>query len=99
MRFNAHVTTSVGENVYLVGSIPALGSWDPSSGVELSANEYSDDVPLWYGTMELDSGTELEYKTVKQDGNGVVWEPGDNRSFTVPQECGVLNATVNDTWN
>lgn len=66
----------------------------------MSADEYSSDVPLWYATVELDSGTQLEYKTVKEgDGNGVVWEPGENRSFTVPRECGVLNATVNDSWD
>lgn len=100
VRFNAHVTTSPGETVYLVGSTPELGSWDPNAGVKLHADAYSAAVPLWYGTVELASGTALEFKTVKTGGgNGAVWEPGQNQSFTVPEDCGVFNATVNSYWN
>ncbi|RJE18470.1 glucan 1,4-alpha-glucosidase [Aspergillus sclerotialis] len=98
VRFNALVSTTVGQNVYLVGSVPELGKWDPADGVKLNANEYSSFVPLWYGALEMASGTGFEFKFVIRDGNGVVWETGENRKVEVLQECGVSNMTITGNW-
>ncbi|GAB4084694.1 carbohydrate-binding module family 20 domain-containing protein [Myceligenerans cantabricum] len=84
--------TSWGQNVYLVGDRPELGSWTPSDGVALSADSY----PTWTGALDLPAGTTFEYKYVKLDGSGnVTWESGANRTATVGA-TGALALT--DTW-
>ena len=98
IRFNALVSTTVGQDVYLVGSVPELGEWDPADGVKLNANQYSSSAPLWYGVLEMASGTGFEFKFVIRDGNGAVWETGDNRKVEVLQECGVSNMTITGNW-
>ncbi|MGY5764760.1 carbohydrate-binding module family 20 domain-containing protein [Brachybacterium sp. DNPG3] len=88
----ATVSTTWGQNVYLVGSIAALGSWTPSAGLALSADAY----PVWSGSVDLPAGTTFEYKYVKIDGSGnVTWESGANRSATVGAD-GTL--TLSDSW-
>ena len=90
--FRENATTVLGQNVYVVGSVPALGSWDPGSAVLLSSASY----PVWTGTLSLPSGTAFEYKYLKKDGSGnVTWESGANRTTTSPASGG---ATLDDTW-
>ena len=78
--------------------MPELGEWDSADGVKLRADEYSDFVPLWYGVLEMTAGAEVEFKFVINDGNGVVWEAGENRKVDVLQECGVSNMTITGDW-
>ncbi|KAM0097716.1 glycoside hydrolase 15 protein [Aspergillus fumigatus] len=101
VRFNVLATTVIGEDIFLVGSIPALGEWDARhQALKLEANEYSSITPLWYRTVMLDAGEEFEYKFIrKRVGDGkVIWEEGQNRAFVVPRECGPSNATINAVW-
>jgi alpha-amylase len=87
----AVVTTWYGQNVFLVGSLPALGNWDPAKAVPLSAANY----PTWSVTVTLPAHTSFEYKFIKKDPDGTVaWESGANRSYTT----GTGAATVNATW-
>ena len=89
--FNENETTVYGQNVYVVGSIPALGDWDPASAIPLSSVDY----PEWSGTVTLPASTAFQYKYIIKDASGnVTWEPGDNHSATT----GTGNATLNDTW-
>ncbi|WP_277208798.1 carbohydrate-binding module family 20 domain-containing protein [Isoptericola croceus] len=90
--FTVEATTTWGQDVYVVGSIPALGSWDPAAGVPMSADAY----PLWSASLEVPAGTTFTYKYVKVDGAGVVvWESGADRSATVGED-GTL--AVSDSW-
>jgi alpha-amylase len=90
--FNVNETTTWGQNVYLVGSIPALGSWNTSQAIPLSSSGY----PVWNGTVSLPANTYGEYKYIIKNPDGpVVWEPGNNHSFTTSSSG---NATLNDTW-
>ena len=96
VTFNEIETTVVGQYVILVGSIPELGNWDPAIGVKLSADHYTSDHHLWYGTASLPVGESFQYKFVVQNQDGsYTWESGSNRQYTVPSSC---PATVNDTW-
>lgn len=99
MTFEEIVTTSIGQNVYLSGSIDALGNWDTNNAVALSADEYTSGDNLWYVDVSLPAGTSLQYKyfIVQSDGS-VSWEADPNHSFTVPAECGVTTATLDDHW-
>ncbi len=91
VTFHVNATTNLGQNVYVVGSIPALGSWDTSRAVPLSAATY----PVWAGTAGLPTGTAFQYKYIKKDGNGTVtWESDPNRTAT----AGGTTMDINDTW-
>lgn len=90
---NAYATTVYGQNVYIAGSIPALGSWNTNDAVALSSASY----PYWTGSLALPPTTYFEYKYIKKDGSGnVIWESGANRSFTTGASGSI---TFDDTWH
>ncbi|MCX4472427.1 alpha-amylase family glycosyl hydrolase [Micromonospora sp. NBC_01655] len=90
--FHATVTTSYGQNVYVVGSVAALGGWNPANAVLLSSADY----PTWRATLNLPPNTVVEYKYLKKNPDGTVtWESGGNRTFTTPSSG---TRTNNDTW-
>lgn len=90
--FAVTASTVWGQNVYVVGSVPGLGSWAPAAAVPLSSASY----PVWRGTVDLPPGTTFQYKYIKKDGSGnVVWESGANRTATVGADGSV---TLTDTW-
>ncbi|WP_345638866.1 carbohydrate-binding module family 20 domain-containing protein, partial [Rugosimonospora acidiphila] len=92
ITFNEYKTTVLGQNVYLVGSIPALGSWNTASALPLSSAGY----PTWSVMVALPPSTAIEYKYIVRDGGGnVTWESGANRTYTTPPSGA---ATINDTW-
>lgn len=91
--FKVNAATSVGQNVYVVGSIPELGSWDPAKASEVMMNP---NYPQWFLPVSVPKGTQFEFKFIKKDGNGnVVWEGGSNRVFTSPaSSTGVADTAV-----
>ncbi|MFG3343232.1 carbohydrate-binding module family 20 domain-containing protein [Glycomyces sp. NPDC048151] len=91
---NATVSgTSVGDEVYIVGSIPQLGNWTAISSAHLSGATY----PVWKGTISVPAGTTFQYKYVIVRSSGsYTWESTGNRTATVPA-TGCLNLT--QTWN
>ncbi|KAL2852074.1 starch binding domain-containing protein [Aspergillus pseudoustus] len=99
VTFDARVTTTYGENVYVVGSISQLGSWSTGSAVALSAAGYTSSNPVWTVTLDIPVGTTFEYKYIKKESDGsVVWESDPNRSYTVPTGCSGAKATESGTW-
>jgi alpha-amylase len=92
VTFNENATTAFGQNVYVVGSIPALGNWAPGSAVALSSANY----PTWSATVALPTGTAFQYKYIKKNTDGsITWESDPNRSYTTGTGA---TATINDTW-
>ncbi|MFI7273334.1 carbohydrate-binding module family 20 domain-containing protein [Streptomyces sp. NPDC049879] len=91
--FGVTAQTQWGENVYVVGSVPQLGSWDPARAVRLGSGSY----PVWRADVDLPAGTVFQYKYVRRwDGAaGVTWETGADRTATVPASGRV---TLTDTW-
>lgn len=90
--FNVNATTTLGQNIFVVGNQAALGNWAPAAAVALSPASY----PVWKGTVALPAGTAFEYKYVRKNSDGsVTWESGANRTATVPASGQV---TLNDTW-
>lgn len=79
-------TTSMGQSVYVVGSVPQLGNWSAASAVKLDPTSY----PTWTGTISnLPPNTSIEWKCIKrQEANYPAtvdqWQPGSNSSFTTP---------------
>lgn len=90
--FGVNATTAWGQNVYVVGSIPALGGWDPARAVPLSSAAY----PTWRGTAALPPSTAFQYKYLKKASDGTVsWESDPNRAATTPASGTLTRA---DTW-
>jgi hypothetical protein len=73
-------TTVMGQSVYVVGSIPAIGNWDPNKAVKLDPiNTY----PRWTGTVSnLPLNTAVQWKCIKQGIGPVIWQHDPNNSFT-----------------
>ncbi|PPR08271.1 hypothetical protein CVT24_001111 [Panaeolus cyanescens] len=80
VTFQETATTTFGENIFLVGSIPSLGSWAPSNAIPLSAATY----PVWNVTVPMPPNTVFQYKFIRKETDGsVVWESDPNRQATV----------------
>jgi glucoamylase len=90
--FDVNATTYWGQNVYVVGSIPALGSWNTNNAIPLSAATY----PVWSAAVSLPASTYFEYKYIKKNPDGsITWESDPNNNYTTPASGSV---TLNDTW-
>ncbi|WP_460064828.1 carbohydrate-binding module family 20 domain-containing protein [Streptomyces sp. YKOK-I1] len=90
--FNAYASTTTGTNVYVVGSIAALGGWDTSKAVALSSSGY----PIWSGEVSVPINTSFEFKYIKKDASGnVTWESNANRTAATTTSA----LTVNSSWN
>ena len=50
------------------------------------------------GTQNLEEGEEVQYKflLLGSEGNTIEWLPGDNKSFVVPENAGLVE--VDDSW-
>lgn len=100
VTFNEIATTVYGEIVFITGSTPQLGNWDTdiNSRIALSADKYTSEDNLWYVTVNLPTGTNLEYKFYRVGNDGLVtWESDPNREYTVPESC-EISTEVNGTW-
>jgi alpha-amylase len=86
------VAADPGQSLFIVGSVAALGSWDPGSAVPLSPV----DAATWSATVTLPGSQFIEYKYIRRNPDGaVVWESDPNRSTTTPSGG---TATFDDTW-
>lgn len=98
VTFNQQTTTVYGETIKIVGSTAALGNWDPSKALTLSASDYTTAKPLWKLTTEFAPGTQFSYKFIKvSSSGGVTWESDPNRSYTVPADCS-KTYVVESSW-
>ncbi|EPX63502.1 Alpha-amylase [Cystobacter fuscus DSM 2262] len=81
--------TYMGQSVYVIGNLGALGAWAPASAVKLNPASY----PTWTGAISLPANTALEWKCLKREesnpANGVQWQPGDNIKLTTPSSGSV----------
>ncbi|WP_329133619.1 carbohydrate-binding module family 20 domain-containing protein [Streptomyces sp. NBC_00670] len=92
VTFNVNATTTSGTNVYVVGSLPSLGSWNPTDAIPLSSASY----PTWSKLVIVPKSTAFTYKYLKKDTSGnVTWESGTNRSYSTGASSGY---TAADTW-
>ncbi|MEV6947026.1 carbohydrate-binding module family 20 domain-containing protein [Streptomyces sp. NPDC051172] len=93
VTFNEYATTDYGTNVYVVGSVASLGTWNTSDAIPLSSVSY----PTWSKLVIVPKSTAFTYKYIKKDSAGnVTWESGTNRSYATGSSSGY---TTSDTWN
>lgn len=87
------VSLSSGQQVYVVGNVPALGSWNPANakllGTYVSSGTYR-------GVHSVPRYTAIEFKFIKKNSSGqVVWESGVNREYFVPNST---SGSFTGTW-
>lgn len=77
-----NANTYLGQNLYVVGNIAALGGWQVAQGVKLDSTNY----PNWQAIIAVPANTEIEWKCVKhEDGDvqaGLEWQSGANNQTT-----------------
>ncbi|KIY53725.1 glycoside hydrolase family 13 protein [Fistulina hepatica ATCC 64428] len=90
--FEETATTTWGESIYLVGSIPELGNWDTDSAIALSSADY----PVWTVAVSIETGVYFEYKFIRIETDDTVeWESDPNRAATAPTSGSLTLVT---TW-
>ncbi|EIW74710.1 glycoside hydrolase family 15 protein [Coniophora puteana RWD-64-598 SS2] len=92
VTFSVNKTTSLGQAIYLTGSVAALSSWSTSNAVLLSTLDY----PVWSTTLNLPSSTAITYKYFVLENGQVTWESDPNNSITTAASG---SQTLNDTWH
>ncbi|QCT01443.1 Cyclomaltodextrin glucanotransferase [Paenibacillus algicola] len=90
-----NATTTLGQNVYLAGSVSELGNWDPAKAIGPLYNKVITQYPTWYYDVSVPAGATISYKFLKKSGSTATWEGGSNRTFTAPASG---TATVNVNW-
>lgn len=80
-----NANTFFGQNVYLTGGRWELGNWT-TGDYPFALNYNNGD---WTGTVYLGEGHNYEFKAIKKDTSGnVIWQSGNNQSYTVPKGGG-----------
>lgn len=88
----SNATTALGQSVYVVGSTPELGQWDPAKAFKLQPTGHA----TWGGTTTLPPGSSARFKFIKRDAQGQTqWESGADRELWVPAAGDV---DVEGTW-
>ncbi|KAI0884713.1 carbohydrate-binding module family 20 protein [Annulohypoxylon maeteangense] len=99
VTFQELKTTTWGQTVKIVGNVAALGNWDTSKAVALSASSYTASQPLWKGVVTLPVGQAIQYKyIVVNTDNSITWEADPNHSYTISQTCSSSVTKDVDTW-
>ncbi len=83
MIFHVQKYTALGQKVYIVGSIPELGNWDPAKAIDAFHNPDPAQWYDWFLPVSVPKSTTFQYKfIVKDDLGNITWEGGNNRSAT-----------------
>ncbi|HET9622393.1 MAG TPA: carbohydrate-binding module family 20 domain-containing protein [Kofleriaceae bacterium] len=97
VTFNEAADTNFGQNVFVVGSIPALASWNTGTALPMTRISGSGTRGTWQTTLSLPATTAVEYKYIIKDGAGnVTWESGANRTLTTG--AAGSSQSTNDSW-
>lgn len=82
--FNITWNVGFGNDVYVVGSHPDVGNWNPTGAIRLRWTSGN----VWTGNIAIQNGTTLAYKFISRNGAtneycnnfNVMWEPDPNRT-------------------
>lgn len=94
--FHVNASTNYGENIYVVGSIPELGSWNTSKCTEAML---CPNYPQWFLPVSVPVGTTFQFKFIKKDASGnVTWESSNNRVVTSSSNATGTTDTITYNW-
>ncbi|KAL1883834.1 hypothetical protein VTK73DRAFT_7622 [Phialemonium thermophilum] len=95
VTFQVLKTTVFGDTIKIAGNTTALGNWDPTKAVSLSASQYTATNPQWSGSVSLRPGDVVQYKFIQVSSSGTVtWEADPNHTYSVPCTA----TTITGSW-
>lgn len=84
MTVNNAYPTNYGDNIYVTGNVPELGSWSTSSTTAIGPM-LAPNYPTWFYMASVPASTAVQFKAIDiQAGGGVIWENGSNHTWTTP---------------
>ncbi len=76
LTFKIDYRTLWGQVLYVAGSSPEFGEWDPLRALPMTTHVFGE----WETECQFNTGTKLEYKyLLKDDSGNFIWEGGKNR--------------------
>lgn len=91
---NNAAPTSIGDNIYLSGSVSELGNWSTDKNIAIGPM-FAPNYPNWFTTASVPACTTIQFKFLRITSGGVVtWENGANHTLTTPCS-GTGSTTVN----
>lgn len=85
LTFNVLKATAYGQNIFLTGSVPQLGSFDENKAIPLSADTFTSSNPRWHVVIDLPAGTSFNYKYTLEEADGTTTrENGIDRNYSLP---------------
>ncbi|TCD63303.1 hypothetical protein EIP91_005684 [Steccherinum ochraceum] len=92
VNFKVAASTTYGENIFIVGSVARLGSWDPAAALPLFPTSY----PNWTIPVPFAPNASIEYKFIRKEIDGsIIWECDPNRKVKAPTSG---STNVITTW-
>ncbi|WYZ46431.1 hypothetical protein EsH8_IX_000656 [Colletotrichum jinshuiense] len=97
--FLVNATTYFGEDLFILGNIAELGSWNVENALPMSASNYTAERPLWNVDVELPGGQNVSYIYVRRQNcnQGYIYEE-TNRTLTVPSCNSAQRLMTDDAW-
>jgi hypothetical protein len=98
LKFAVKYATRPGQDLYVAGSVPELGNWDPNQAKPLG---YVND-QLWSGevslspTSSIKAGAKFQYKYIMKEGSSIRWEGDPNHLYDVSVRVG---SSTPDSWH
>lgn len=90
VAFSVSAAVAFGEAVKIVGNGDAFGNWSAKDAIPLTWTEGN----IWKANKFITAGS-YEFKCITTNqGDGVTWEPGENRIVEVPEGSGVMEAAL-----
>ncbi|KAB5589382.1 Glucoamylase [Ceratobasidium theobromae] len=78
-------------NSYVVGTLEALGVWDPAKAVQMTGES-----PNWSVTLQLPIASTFEFKFIRKNEDGSIWWESDpNLRYSTPNN-GTL--VISEVW-
>jgi len=88
--------TCPGDRLFVVGSAPGLGDWNPSQGLQLETSAAS--FPVWYGTKEVGPSRPVWKVVLVREDSSTLWEDVQDRVLNMPSSSAGwhVHITFND---
>jgi alpha-amylase len=93
--FSVAASPASGQNVYVIGNLAALGSWNTAAAIRLTSSG-----GRWVGTVNLPASTTFEYKYIYKTAAGAVtWERQNTGNRVRTSGAAGTSVTYTETFN
>jgi hypothetical protein len=94
VTFQITTNTTVGQSVFVLGSIPQLYSWNPVYAIKLVPNSCTGTACTWSATVAILQGTSYQYKFVERNDCATCYSYATNIVYEMPYNINRVGATL-----